>query len=114
MKDHDIALRSSEITIPNVRLGLEDLLVVIHSLDELSRARVAHALAETEMAARLKGLITQLAARAPVERHGYRHRSRSAGGAQRRPAGMKRSSSSSSRRASNAATAFPLRVTISP
>ena len=44
MKDRDIALRSSEITIPNVRLGLEDLLAVIHSLDEPSRARVAHAL----------------------------------------------------------------------
>ncbi|MEA2599759.1 MAG: hypothetical protein QOF89_751 [Acidobacteriota bacterium] len=67
MKDRDIALRSSEITIPNVRLGLEDLLVVIHSLDEPSRARVAHALAETEMDARLKDLITQLAARAPAE-----------------------------------------------
>ncbi|HYX25887.1 MAG TPA: hypothetical protein VFC23_17165 [Thermoanaerobaculia bacterium] len=67
MKDRDIALRSSEITIPNVRLGLEDLLVVIHSLDEPSRARVAHALAETEMDARFKDLITQLAARAPAE-----------------------------------------------
>jgi len=67
MKDRDIALRSSEITIPNVRLGLEDLLAVIHSLDEPSRARVAHALAETEMDARFKDLITQLAARAPAE-----------------------------------------------
>jgi len=49
-----------------VRLGLEDLLAVIHSLDEPSRARVAHALAETEMGARFKDLITHLAARAPV------------------------------------------------
>lgn len=61
MKDRDKALRSSEITIPNVRLGLEDLLVVIHSLDETARARVAHALAETEMDARFKDLIAQLA-----------------------------------------------------
>lgn len=58
--------RSSEITIPNVRLGLEDLLAVIHSLDEPSRARVAQALAEAEMDARFKDLIQQLAARAPL------------------------------------------------
>jgi hypothetical protein len=65
MKDRDIALHSPEITIPNVRLGLEDLLAVIQSLDAPSRARVAHALAETEMEARVKDLIAQLAARAP-------------------------------------------------
>lgn len=64
MKDCDKTLRSSEITIPNVRLGLEDLL--IHSLDETVCARVAHALAETETDARFRfrDLITQLAARA--------------------------------------------------
>jgi len=49
-----------------VRLGLEDLLAVIHSLDEPSRARVAYVLAETEMDARFKDLITHLAARAPA------------------------------------------------
>lgn len=62
-----MALRSSEITIPNVRLGLEELLAVIQSLDEPSRARVAQALAEAEMDARFKDLIQQLAARAPVD-----------------------------------------------
>jgi hypothetical protein len=67
MEDHDMALRSPEITIPNVRLGLEDLLAVIQSLDEPSRARVARALAETELDARFKDLIEQLAARAPAE-----------------------------------------------
>lgn len=59
--------RSSEITIPNVRLGLEELLAVIQSLDEPSRARVAKALAEAEMEARWKDLIQQLAARAPAD-----------------------------------------------
>ena len=44
MKDRDMALRSSEITIPNVRLGLEDLLVVIHGLDGPARARMAQLL----------------------------------------------------------------------
>lgn len=58
---------SSEITIPNVRLALEDLLSVIQSLDEPSRARVAQALAEVEMDARLGGLIRQLAAKAPAK-----------------------------------------------
>jgi len=67
MKDREIALLSSEITIPNVRLGLEDLLGVIHNLDEPARARVARALAETEMDARFKDLLAQLAARAPAE-----------------------------------------------
>jgi hypothetical protein len=62
-----MASRSSEVTIPNVRLGLEELLDVIQGLDEPSRARVARALAEVEMDARFKDLIEQLAARAPAE-----------------------------------------------
>ena len=62
-----MALRLSEVTIPNVRLGLEELLVVIQSLDAPSRARVAQALAEAEMDARFKDLIRQIAARAPAE-----------------------------------------------
>jgi len=62
-----MALRLSEVTIPNVRLGLEELLVVIQSLDAPSRARVAQALAEAEMDARFEDLIRQIAARAPAE-----------------------------------------------
>ncbi len=62
-----MAKRSTEIIIPNVRLGLEELLEVIQSLDEPSRARVARVLGEAEMEARFKELIVQLAARAPVE-----------------------------------------------
>ena len=59
--------RYAEVTLPNVRVGLEDLLAVIQSLDEPSRARVARALADVEMDARLKDLIDQLAAKDPVE-----------------------------------------------
>ena len=55
------------ITIPNVRLGLEDLLAVIQSLDQPARARVAQVLADAEIDARFKDLIAQLAARSPVE-----------------------------------------------
>jgi len=58
---------SSEVTLPNVRVGLEELLAVIQNLDEPARARVAKALADVEMGARLKNLIDQLAAKAPVE-----------------------------------------------
>ncbi len=62
-----MATRSSEITIPNVRLGLEELLAVIQTLDEPSRARVAQTLGQVEMDARLKDLIDKLAARAPAK-----------------------------------------------
>lgn len=62
-----MAQRSSEITIPNVRLGLEELLAVIQSLDQPSRARVARALVEAEMDARFRELIEQMAASAPAE-----------------------------------------------
>jgi hypothetical protein len=62
-----MALPSSEITIPNVRLGLEELLAVIQNLDGPSRVRVAQALTDIEMEDRLKDLIAQLAARAPAD-----------------------------------------------
>jgi len=62
-----MARRSPEITIPNVRLGLEELLAVIQTLDEPSRARVAKALAEAEIDARFRDLIEQIAARVPAE-----------------------------------------------
>jgi hypothetical protein len=62
-----MTIHSSKITIPNLRLDLEDLVDVIHNLDEPARARVAQALAEAEMDARLKDLIAQMAARAPTE-----------------------------------------------
>lgn len=62
-----MARRSSEITLPNVRLDLDDLLAVIESLDEPSRARIAQTLADSEMEARFKNLIEQLGARVPPE-----------------------------------------------
>jgi hypothetical protein len=62
-----MASRSPEITIPNVRLGLEELLSVIEGLDGPSRARVARALGKVEMDARLKDHVSHLAARAPAE-----------------------------------------------
>lgn len=62
-----MASRAPEITIPNVRLGLEELLAVIQGLDAPSRARVAQTLGEVEMDARLKDLVEQLAVRVPAD-----------------------------------------------
>jgi hypothetical protein len=55
------------ITIPNVRLDVDELLTVIRHLDEPTRAQVARALAETQMDADLARLIENLAAKRPVD-----------------------------------------------
>jgi hypothetical protein len=62
-----MARQTPEVTLPNVRLRFEDLLEVIQSLDRSSRARVAQALADSEMDARLSDVIQQLASRACAE-----------------------------------------------
>jgi hypothetical protein len=56
---------SSEVTIPNVRLDLEQLVSIVRGLDEPARARVAQALLETEMDTRLSRLVERLARRVP-------------------------------------------------
>jgi len=60
-RGREMAVHPSEIE------NLEELLDVIRSLDQPSRARIAQALSETEMDARFKELIEQLAARVPPE-----------------------------------------------
>jgi hypothetical protein len=62
-----MAVRSPEITIRDMRLGLEEFLSVIQRLDQPTRARVAQTLVEVEMDARFKELIQQLAATVPSE-----------------------------------------------
>lgn len=57
---------STEVTIPSIKLDLEQLVSVVRGLDESARARVAQALAETEMDASLSALIERLANRAPA------------------------------------------------
>jgi hypothetical protein len=52
-----------EVTIPNVKLDLDDLLSLIRRLDAGARRRIAQVLADSEMDARLEGLIRQLAAK---------------------------------------------------
>jgi hypothetical protein len=67
VEDPSLTPHHPQVTIPNVRLDLEELLAVIQNLDEPSRARVAKALAAMEMETRFKDLIEQLAARAPAD-----------------------------------------------
>jgi len=55
------------ITIPNVKLSLEELLAVIRQLDEPTRAEVARVLVETKMDAELSNLIEELAESPPAE-----------------------------------------------
>ncbi len=54
------------VTIPSVKLTLDELLIVIRQLDEPARVRVAQALLETQMDANLTGFIEQLATITPI------------------------------------------------
>lgn len=55
------------VTIPEVRLTLEELLQVIRQLDESARIQVAQVLTETQMDARLTRLIQELAQAPPFD-----------------------------------------------
>ncbi|QTA81445.1 Uncharacterized protein dnl_37800 [Desulfonema limicola] len=55
-------IQSAEITIPNVRLNLNQLLTIIRHLDKPARIEVARVLTETGMDAELNELIYQLEA----------------------------------------------------
>lgn len=55
---------STEASTPNTKLDLDQLVSVVRALDESARARVAQALVETEMDARLSALVERLASRA--------------------------------------------------
>jgi len=62
-----MASPAAENTIPNARIGLEQLLSVIRGLDEASLERIAEALVSVEMDGRFEDLIEQLAKRACAE-----------------------------------------------
>ncbi len=56
-----MSMSTMMVTIPSVQLTLDELVMVIRQLDEPSRIRVAQALLETQMDAKLTWLIEQLA-----------------------------------------------------
>lgn len=62
-----MTLQSSVITIPEVKLTVDQLLKAVRQLDEASRIQVAQVLVETEMDAKLANLIEQLAETRPAD-----------------------------------------------
>ena len=59
--------QSTVITIPNMKLNLDQLLAVIRQLDEPTRVQVARVLVETKMDAELGNLVEQLAKTPPAD-----------------------------------------------
>lgn len=57
----------ANITIPQVTITFDQLLTVVRRLEPEGRSRLAQALADTELDARLSDLITRLAAKAPAD-----------------------------------------------
>jgi len=63
----NMTLQSTVITIPEVKLTVDQLLKAVRQLDEASRIQVAQVLVETEMDAKLANLIEQLAKTRPAD-----------------------------------------------
>ena len=56
-----------EITVPNVKMSLDQLLDVVRQLNEAGRARVAQALLDTMMDQELRSLLSELASSPPAD-----------------------------------------------
>lgn len=56
-----------EITVPNVKISLDQLIEVIRQLNEAGRARVAQVLLDTMMDQELRGLLSELSGIPPAE-----------------------------------------------
>jgi len=56
-----MSMQPTVITIPNVKLDLDQLIAAIRQTDEQTRIQIARVLAETQMDAKLARLIDQLA-----------------------------------------------------
>jgi hypothetical protein len=62
-----MTLQSTVITIPEVKLTVDQLLKVVRQLDDASRVQLAQVLMETEMDAKLASLIEKLAKITPAD-----------------------------------------------
>lgn len=60
-------MTSKTVTIPNVRLSLDDLIRAIRQLEPEARAQVAQALIQDDLDRRFADLIRRLADKDPVE-----------------------------------------------
>lgn len=56
-----------EITVPNVKMSLDQLLDVIRQLNDAGRARVARVLLDTMMDQELRGLLSELSSKPPAD-----------------------------------------------
>jgi HEAT repeat protein len=63
----NMTLQSTVITIPEVKLTVDQLLKAVRQLDDASRIQVAQVLVETEMDAKLASLIEKLAKTSPSD-----------------------------------------------
>ena len=62
-----MTLQSTVITIPEVKMTVDQLLKVVRQLDDASRIQLARVLMETEMDAKLASLIEKLAKTTPAD-----------------------------------------------
>ncbi len=62
-----MTLQSTVITIPEVKLTVNQLLKAVRQLDDASRIQLARVLMETEMDAKLASLIEKLAKTTPAD-----------------------------------------------
>jgi len=63
----NMTLQSTVITIPEVKLTVDQLLKVVRQLDDASRIQLTRVLMETEMDAKLANLIERLAKATPAD-----------------------------------------------
>jgi len=61
-----MSVQTTPVTIPNVTLTIDQLLMAIRQLDESGRTKVAQVLLKAQMDAKLAQLIEQLAQARPV------------------------------------------------
>ncbi len=61
-----MTMHSTHITIPEVKLTIDQLFKAVRQLDNASRVQLARVLMETEMDAKLANLIESLAKTAPA------------------------------------------------
>ena len=61
-----MSVQTTAVTIPNVTLTIDQLLMAIRQLDESGRTKVAQVLLKAQMDAKLAQLIEQLAQARPV------------------------------------------------
>jgi hypothetical protein len=58
---------STTVVIPSIELTLDQLITAVRQLDPEARSKVARALAESELDARMAELISSLASREPAD-----------------------------------------------